>query len=682
MDIEIEETQDEKATAEGAALVRKWMDEIGQALKREKDFRKEGDRINQLYEAQKKAEYQFNILYSNTETLAPALFNSTPRPVVKRRFDDADPMGLLACKLAERSISYLLDTNDPTYSEFDELMQSAVHEALLPGRGVTRFTYEAEFEEVPPVAEGEATGEKVSSETVCGNEVPWDRFLHGYAKKWKDVPWVAYEHQMDRHELKRNFGDELAARVELTRTSEDESDDKTGWGSRKEDAKGLDLACVYEIWDKQTKQVIFICSGYKPGPLKQVEDPLGLSGFFNCPRPLSFFRRVTTLTPKALYEMYEEQAKELNAVTVRINKIVRALKVRGFYDGTLEGLDRLMEADDNTLIPAENTAAMLQGQTLDRAIWLFPLEKLISVLQQLYVQRNQVKQTIYEITGIADIMRGSSQASETLGAQEIKNQWGTLRLKRAQREVARYARDCLRIMAEIAVKKLQPTTLKAMTELPFPTAEEKAKVQSVAAQAQVMGQQLPPEMQSILQQPSLDEILQLLRDDLQRKFRIDIETNSTVDLEATEDKKEIGEFLNAMAQFMNGVAPVVESGAMPFEAAKAILMGVVRKYRFGTDVEDQLSQMQAPQKPEEGEDPAKKAAAEAAIAKSQADIQIMQMELELKREEHRMKMEEMRMKHELMLAQGQEKTRQFQMQQAAQASADNTGGLQGNNTGE
>lgn len=658
--------------ASEAASVKTWLDEIHQAEKREKEFRKEGARINAIFEAEKREECQFNILYSNTETLGPALYNSTPRPVVQRRFKDPDPLGGMASKATQRALEYLLDDGMASYATFDDLLKSAVLEALVPGRGVTRFKYDAKFETVQEQVQEDAaqaeTGvdtesvepqgyEKVEGEMVCGEEVPWDRFLHGYAKKWKDVPWVAFIHFMDNEEIKSNFGGPVAASIEFTSLRESSSDDDSNSSRDKAGMANVKVAQVYEVWDKDSKKVYFVSPNYKGDFLKPpVEDPLGLSGFFPCPKPLTFIQKITSLTPVPLYAMYEEQAKELNRVTVRINKLIAALKIRGMYDATVDGIDKVLESDDNTLIPASNVAALYgsgNGGGLDKSVWLFPIKDISPVLQQLYLQRNQVKQTIYEITGIADIMRGSSQASETLGAQELKNQWGTLRLKRAQKEVARYSRDCLRIMTEIAMSKLHPETLQGMTGLPIPTEAQKEQAQTQVMQLQAVGQPVPPQLAPILQGPSWGDILALLKNDLQRSYRIDIETNSTIDAEATEDKKDIGELLNALAQFLNGIGPLIESGTMPFDAAKSMMMVIVRRFKFGNEVEEQINAMQQP-KPKA--DPAQQKAQlemqqmQQEMAGKQQDrqqtAQLAQMDMALKQREHELQMEALQRQRE------------------------------------
>ena len=678
-------------SAKADPKVQSWLTELDSARKRLKDYRKDASRVVKLYEGGKAQESPFNILYSNTETLAPALYNNLPRPVVQRRFKDDDPLGKVASDVARRSLEFLIDNELGTYTPFDDLMAQAVLEALVPGQGVTRFKYDASIVEQPEpnnptegqedeTGEGDLEAvagethpepvEQVEYETVCGESVPWDRFLHGYAKQWKDVPWVAFEHFMTRDELVKNFGEEIGHRIPLNisgKETANESDDGDRDDDKLHDAEGVTLAHVFEIWDKETKMVRFLAPSYPAGFVKSVEDPLELSGFFPMPQPLMLFPKISSLVPVPLYTMYEEQAKELNRVTVRINKIVQALKVRGFYDSTLEGLDKVLSADDNVLIPAENVAAMQQGQTLEKAIWLMPLEKLVAVLQQLYVQRQQVKQVIYEITGISDILRGASVASETATAQNIKNQWGTLRLKKLQKQVSKYVRDCLRIMGEIAMTKFSQQTVSQMTGLQFPTTVQKQQAQMLLQQAQAQqapGQppvQPPQQLIAMAQLPTWEDIMGLLANDLQRNYRIDVETNSTVDAEATEDKQNMGEFLNAIAQFMNGAAPLVQQGVLPFDAAKSILLAVTRRYRFGPEVEDDLKKMQPPQPQGNGTDAKANADLEAAQAEQKVKMEMLAIDKQIKEAEAAAKLEEIRRKSELAAAQHSAKMQELKL---------------------
>lgn len=657
--------------------VKYWCGEIDAALKREKDFRKEGDEVISLYEEGKADKSQFNILFSNTETLAPALYNSTPRPVVKRRFNDPDPIGAAAAKLSQRILEFMLDKGDMDYSPFDDCMKSAVLEALLPGRGVTEFKYDSVIGKKPaPSAEGaddvsdpaDAPSkpaeevEYLKAEAVCGEEVPWDRFLHGYAKKWSGVPWVAFETMLTVEEAVENYG-EKARQLPKVEVDKPMSDDAPMASS--DDAK-VQLIQVWRIWSKRHRKVISICPQWPDDVLKEVDDPLELAGFFPCPKPLGFYAKVKTMTPRALYKAYQGQAEELNRVTLRLNRVLAALKVRGAYDQTIEGIDKIIEADDNTMTPVQNIAALdARGGTLEKAVWLWPIEKLVTVAQQLYLFRQQCKQVIYEITGIADIMRGASVASETLGAQEIKNQWGTLRLKRSQKEVMRYARDCLRLMLEIAVSKLDPGTIKKMTGTELPLEAEKAQAQQLVQAAAVRqaemgppmeGQEPPPPdpqvqaAEALLKMPSVEQVLELLKDDALRSYKVDIETNSTIDAEATEDKEDLAELTNAIAQFLAGIGPLVENGFLSPEVAQGMLLAIVRRFRLGPEFEEHLKNMKPPEPKPDPKVEAMKEKAKLDAQKAQQDMAARQQELEVKKQlaaiEVQMKQMELQMKQQ------------------------------------
>ena len=100
--------------------VKDWLEEIKDAEKRDKTFRKNGEEINDIYDGEKSDQIPFNILYSNTETLKPALYSQTPRPVVKRRHNlEVSPAQAAAEKAGTRILEYFLDTNIEGYEKFD-----------------------------------------------------------------------------------------------------------------------------------------------------------------------------------------------------------------------------------------------------------------------------------------------------------------------------------------------------------------------------------------------------------------------------------------------------------------------------------------------------------------------------------------------------------------------------------
>lgn len=629
-----------KASAEtiNRELVHRWRTELEAARKREEKYRKDGERILGLYDGTTSESVPFNILFSNTETLLPAVYSATPRPVVQRRFKDDDPLGKAAATAATRLLTFLLDTNLEGTQSFDDVMTLAVVIALLPGRGHARVKYDAEFSEprdgsavTTEDQEEESAAPPMTSEFVYAESCQWNRVLYGEATRWAKVPWIAYEEYLDKPECLRLFGAKKTAELTFT-TAEEETERK-----RKPDEEGERKTCrIYQIWDKEGGRVIrYVADQALDDFLLVQDDPLQLAGFFNCPCPLTFITKPHSLIPTAPYTQYESQAKELNELTRRIKMVTRAIKAKGIYDGSLgTDIKKLLEADDNELVPAESASSLAAEKGLQNAIWFMPLEQLIVVLTQLYQAREACKQTIYEITGISDILRGATQASETATAQTIKNQWGTLRLKRSQKEAARFARDLLRLQLELAASKFSEETWARCTGLPYLHAAQVVQLQQALQSA--MLQQNPQAIQQIqaqLQTPQWGQVLALLRDDFARAYRVDVETNSTVEPEATEDQKQISELFTAIGQFLNGVGPLVAKGVMPFEVAQTMLLTITRRFRFGTEIEDQIKQMQPPQPEDGGEQGAAQQKAlqdQQKLMQQQLQMQQQQQELDLK----------------------------------------------------
>ena len=626
--------------------VRKWLAELEKAARREKDWRESAKTASDIYDCDEE-EYPFNILYSNTETIAPTLYNNTPRPDVRARYRTDDVVGKAGAQVTQRTLDFLLDNTLGDYTPFDDLMEKAVLQALVAGRGAVRWRYEAALvpavktDASPPEDEeaddgeerssGEAASEpepgeeEVAYEYVGGEEVSWDHLLFGYATTWAKVPWLAYLHFMDRAELEKNFG-EAGRKVPLTITPTQAETFSEEVNTASEDGRQkASLAMVAEIWDKASRRVLFLCPGAPEKFLRDVPDPLKLTTFFPSPKPLNFSARVKGLVPQTLYKSYESQAEELNTITRRIRALTKVLKVRGAFDSSVEGLDKILEAGDNEMKPVEGLAAFQDaGNAWERLLWIVPISEVITALQQLHMNREAVKAVIYEITGIGDILRGAGAASETATAQGLKDQWGRLRLKCWQKAVQHFVRDNLRIVGEIALTKFSIDTLQNMTGMRLPTQADKRVAEQVLAQAQQTGTVSPDteKAKQLVAAPSWEEVKEVLENDLLRNYRIDIETNSTIAAEASEDKQNISEFMNATAQFMNGVGPMVQEGILPFEAAKAMLLAATKTYRFGVDVEDQIKLMQAPQA-KTGPDP-KQVEAEATLRRIEAEGKLEQ----------------------------------------------------------
>ena len=634
-------------------VVNRWVTELDLADKQEADWRQRAKDTEARYRDEKVDSRQpgryssanrFNILYSNVQTICPTLYNQSPAPDVRRRYRDADPIGKEVAEVLERCLSFTMDECD-----FDRYMRLAVKDQQLCGRGVTRVRYNPAFADETDEMSGDSY-ESLQGEEVKFEHVNWADFRHGPGRTWEEVQWVAFRHLMTRDELKSKFGDKMGEEVTLD-YSPMGVDDKDGDPV----TDTFKRATIWEVWCNRQKEVIFISKTLKERPLKTEEDPLQLANFFPTPRPLYAMESTDSLVPVEPFRFYRDQADELDKITLRISGIIAACKVRGIYDSTITEMQNIMDASENMMIPAQDVLPLMQSGGLDNAIWMWPIEKIAGILGQLYVQREQIKTTIYEITGIADIMRGSSVAAETLGAQQLKVQFGTMRMDDSRRDVQRYARDLIRIAAEIISEYFTPESLQMMTDIKLPSMEEKQQVQMMLQSQQMAMQnqpppqppqpgqppqpppppEIPPEIMEILEKPTWDECIQLLRDDKQRSFRVDIETDSTISGDYVADQKAITELLQGVSAFINDAGPAVESGYLPLEAAKAMIMAAVRRFKLGREVEDALDMI--------GEnDPAANAEQQEGAGVEQAlqmKLQIEQQEAQIKQQEVEQKMQ-------------------------------------------
>jgi len=125
--------------------------------------------------------------------------------------------------------------------------------------------------------------------------------------------------------------------------------------------------------------------------------------------------------------------------------------------------------------------------------------------------------------------------------------------------------------------------------------------------------------------------MQVLRDDKQRSYRVDIETDSTISGDQAMDQKSMTELLTGVSTFITNAGPAVAAGYLPLEAAKAMLMSAVRRFRMGREVEDALDMI--------GEDENDSGAAGDGQQQAQQAQQAQQMEQQAAAQADQMKMQ-------------------------------------------
>ena len=639
----------DKAARDEAGLAKRWVAEIQAAEKAQAKWVERAKKIEKIYADERGTQAdrtrKFNILWSNVETLRPAVYMQTPKAKAERRYKDKDPEARFGSVLIERCV----ETSCELY-DFDNTMDQAVRDRLVVGRGQAWVFYQ-------PNIVGEGKDQGLAYEDVQADYVPWPDFLHSVSRHWTEVWWVGRWFYKSRAELRtwleeRGLDPRKAATVAMDVSPEG---DKTEEGLKDERAR----ARILEVWNKRDGQVLYVAPGSGVRAILGVTPPpVQFRDFFPCPRPMLATTTAKSLIPTPDYALYQDQAEELNRVTERVGVLQKALKVVGVYASDSTELAQMIEAGDNRMIPVKNWAMFAEGGGAKSNIEWFPVDVVAEVLKGLYEIREQAKVTLYEVSGIGDILRGSTDPDETATAQGIKAKWGSLRVRRIQKDVQRFAADIMRLKAEVITEQFNPKSIIKMAgvdedllaqyapsvpppQLPPP---DPAMAQDPNAQAQLqqMQQMAQQQAQKKANAEFVAKVLAMLKDDTSRNFRIDVETDSTLEPDMQEEKQTAVEFATAISAFLKEAGPLMMSGGP--EVADMLgetLLFVVRRFGNQTDqLEKKIEAMvEAAKKP-------KPPAPDPKMMEVQAKIEGKKAELQMKQEEHQADMQ-----HEQQMAQ-------------------------------
>jgi hypothetical protein len=575
-----------------------------------------------------------NIFYANVNTIKESLFNSLPKPDVKRLHmgDYEDDVSRVAALILQRGLTYEVHCA----KSFEASIKSAVLDRLVPGIGQVWVRF--------------AQPEQIFIDTLY-----WEDFIYSPARCWDLVTWVGRRHEYTKEEFIAEYGEEAFTQASQVKndsnvTPKEISDNKY---------------CVYEIWDKATKKVFHIVKGAEK-PVKELDDPYQLPDFFPCPRPLIANTTTAALLPVTDYHLAQDQYNELDILYARMSLITQAVKVAGCYDAATPEIGRMLQGQENVLIPVDNWAMYAEKGGANGTIDWYPVEQVVTVYQALQGQYEFVKATLYEVTGMSDIMRGASNQYETAAAQEIKAQFASVRLGGYQRTVSQFVSDIINIMAQMMCKLYS---------------DEKFM--------QIVGTFSPPD------QAMLPQAGQVLRDDLLRKYKVSIQADSLTQSDWALEKGQRMELTGYISQYLTAAVPAVQTNPELAPLLVSMLKFTVAGYKGSAELEGILDQtmeaLMAPKPEGEEEKPSPEALAqqaeqakmeqeaaleqqrmqqEMAIAQQQADsklaieraqmeadaviaqmeqahkerihtmeLEMMQMELEFKREEQRMKLE-------------------------------------------
>jgi hypothetical protein len=550
-------------------------------------------------------------------------------------------------------------------------------------------------------------------------------FRHQQARTWEEVQWIAFRAFLTRAEVTERFGKEIGEQIGLdSDPSETEDNEKAASNpAAKEGAKATvweiwDKAKNQVLWiAKNWPDVLeegepyLLLDGFYPCPRPA----------YGTLTPDS----LVPVPDYVFYQDQCEEIDQLTARIGALSdslKLVGFYPAGPQGEGSPEVEKALSPGFENKLIAVHSWSAFKEGGGGGVPVIWLPIDQVIKILEGCVTLRKQLVEDVHQITGLSDIMRGATDPQETEGAQQLKAQFGGTRIRDRQQEIARFCRDVSRLCGQVIAMYCSPTTIMKMTNMNLPTRQDVMMAQ-LAAQQQaqrqaammamlqaqggmqngqavgglaqgpgINGPQRPPapmggsgandnalpqggggalstgfpgapsQSSPVNLGPTQEDVFGLLKDALIRRFKIDIENDSTISGDESQERQDRSQFIEAVTKFMEAWGPMVIQKPELGPLAGQLLLFGVRAFRIGRELEETIEETTEklkslpPSQP--GSDPkiqAEKIKLQGTQAKTQAEIQkskidghVAQMSAQQKMQETQVesaaKIEELRMK--------------------------------------
>ena len=539
----------------------RWADEFAAAKPAMDKFHKAGEKVLKVFlgdlgmKDDRVSDERLNLFYANIITVQSIMFGNLPKAEVDRKFADAeDDVARVGAEILERILNQ--DIQNPG-NDLRSILTQVLSDRLLPGLGSARIRYDYTSDiqviapEIPPVlhpltgqtiVEGqpEQTGEKVTDEWVDVVYTHWKDFKWSPARTHAEIRWKAFRSYMDKKELTKRFGPDSDAEYDIK--IEDiplNSKGPFGRDDRNSDQKTVKpQAEVWEIYNIEDRKVYWYVEGFDT-ILDCKDDPLELDQFWPDPPPLVANLTTSRFLPKSDYAMMQDLYSAIDVLETRIARLTEACKLVGVYDKANDEIKRVFqEGVENQLIPVDNWAMFAEKGGLQGNIEWLPIEDVVKVIEQLQqLQQAKIGQ-LYELMGLADILRGASQQAYTSAEEtKAKTMYASVRLQRLQDEFAIWVANLQNLKVEVICRYFDPQTIIKQSNILMSYDAELAQ-----------------------------KAVEFLKSDETRKFRIIVQPESMAAADYQQLKQDRTDFLMAISQFMQSAAPLLQldPGAQPY----------------------------------------------------------------------------------------------------------------------
>lgn len=557
----------------------KWLKKISEADGARKDWQDSAKECWERFCGKK--EQPFNIMKSTTDVLLGSLFNEMPKPDIRQRFTTANiqddfkaNLYAKAATVADRCVQY---NNDITRAK--ENFSKCFQDAFITGQGVVQVSYDYEDD-----------GEVVSSQKAPIEYIRYDKYVEEVCDSEEEITWKAHCFPMTKQAAAKEF-DKAVGDFTTSLKVGDDSNAKT-------------FVKVYEVWDKSTKTRTYVSPDYNKQELRVDKDPLGLQGFF----PYEVFKTIANgvdTIPTADFAIWKNINDQLQDAVRRRNKLTsEQIKYRPLFDNSAgQALKDAFNSAEGDAVPLAKSP---QEDVLSK-VGAIPTLEAQNIVMFLEERIKRYIEEIYDITGISDILRGSTDARETAAAQRVKGVFGSLRLKPRQEGVQEVVKNVYRKQSEIICEKYTTQQMEQVSCIDVPAEEEKAELQfrkvkskeQMTPQGQIalkMGIEQPVKPVTVdeankLTQPTIDNIAALLRNDKMRGYSIDIETTATIFDDIETQRNQIQMFTQNLFTMFNQTAQYVQATPSVVDLMEQMTLLNISQFKVSRGYTDSIKEV-------------------------------------------------------------------------------------------
>lgn len=638
-----------------------WAQEIERAKKARDGFYTNAMQSIDIYNCKGElddVQRRLNVWWYLVNTLLPAYYSRVPKVEVSLKKKSGSAIYQIASLGLERATQYALDE----HFDFPDVGYNAALQFLLVGQSCLWVRYDAKIVEQPyeiglirgqdgvfyngenepyagdPSLIQEANGAffyqdnvpTKSSEKAIIENIHFKDYLTSCARNKSEIEWRSRTAYMTRDEVESKFGKDVANSLNYNVKPENAEKKRSDSQEKEYDGK----AELKEIWCEKSGKVYWFHHNGKKAILEESNPPLSFEDFYPCV-DINASVDPNSIIPTSDWAHCKDQVLEVERLTTRMHAAVQAVRANGAYDATLGDQIEGLLSGDLKLIPVKNWPSYKAKGGLASGVEMLNTDPYVKALQVIAEARNAALQRLYETLKISDLLRGVSDPTKTATANTLENNWGSLSLSVRQQMFAEFVSKAISKLGQVIAEKFDSQTIFDMAD----------------------GEELLAQNEG-LQWEQIDAVY---KDNVRRRYRIEIASDSLVALDERQDRAERVDLLSSAGAFFQQMVPILEQYPVLAPFSMELMRYTVRSYKAGKELESvfmnamnsmaqvaqqkQQQQQQTPPDPKQVEAQTKlqiaQMEAEESTRKSQIEIQRMQMDYELKREQMLLEVEKM-----------------------------------------